>query len=461
MCAFLAGVTLAGFSVPLFTALLASAFIIVIVMVIVKKSLFIAVFLTFALFAGFFYYFLFLNIRESNRSIVYDTAQEWSGVVLAGPSVTDRYRFFEVELDAPARGAVRLGLSRDIELHYGDRIMFKGSVLARNTKRDMPTIFPPTVKRIGVGSGSPILEGLYGFRDQVFELFRRNLSYESSALLSGLTLGSRLDFSLEFREAMKRSGTIHIVALSGYNILVIMTALQLFLHGRVRRQISFYILVIAIIFFVLMVGSDASVVRAAVMASLVLLARELGRLSHMRNAITFTAVIMILWDPGVLFTLGFLLSFLSLIGIVYLSPRLKTFISKNKDHTELGWFKETLIMTASAQIMVIPLLLATVGNVSFLGIFANLLITPLVPIAMFFGFLMIPGLVVPGFAWILAKPAALILSAMTGIIKFFGAISVPIPFTIHSTIIVALMYLLLLGFMVYSGSNSSHANRRS
>ena len=123
---------------------------------------------------------------------------------------------------------------------------------------------------------------------------------EEAAFLSGLTLGERSDFSPEFKEALQTSGTTHLVALSGYNVSIVIVATMALLTSFLKRRIAFIVAFIFLVAFVLMTGAEASVVRAAIMGALVVIATESGRIFNPRNAITLAGLLMVLINPKVL-----------------------------------------------------------------------------------------------------------------------------------------------------------------
>lgn len=442
--AFLLGVTLAGFSVLGTLVIFGVLFLILISRFIFEIKAVICVGIGIAIFCGFFYYFIFFAIRNANSIIPLDQPHEFVGTVVRDPAQGDKFETLRVGLQQPFHGTINVFVLSGRQFAYGDEIKFTGTILPSRNEREVPAAFPQNVIRVSERNGFLLIHVLHDIRDQIFGTFAAVLPSDQSALLSGLTLGSRANFTSELRDAMKNSGTIHLVALSGYNIMIIVGALWLFLKGRVHRRIAFSILILSIIFFVMMVGAEPSIVRAAIMAFLALFAREIGRVSHMRNAIAITALIMVLLDPGVLFSLSFILSFLSLIGIVYLSPKI---IQKRKD---LGQFIEVLVLTVSAQIMVAPLLIATFGSVSLTAILANLMILPFAPLVMFLGFMIgFGGFLTHGIAWILAKPASLFLGYMISVMQFFGKARIPISFGEHSVIALVLAYSIILGVLLY------------
>ena len=212
------------------------------------------------------------------------------------------------------------------------------------------------------------------------------LPFSEAALLNGLVFGDTEEFSESFREAMQNSGTTHLTALSGYNIAVVASAALSFFLLFIRRRLAVGAAALAILLFVLMTGAEPSVVRAALMGGLVLLAGESGRLYDLKNAITLVAAVMVFFNPKILvYDLGFQLSFLALLGIVYLAPALANFF-KIKNPTPDSW-RGLILSSLSAQLAVAPLLLYQFGFVSWSGILVNIFVLPLVPFVMGIGFL--------------------------------------------------------------------------
>jgi competence protein ComEC len=231
---------------------------------------------------------------------------------------------------------------------------------------------------------------LYDLRGLAEENIRRVLPFQEAALLNGLVFGNTEEFSEEFKESMQKSGTTHLTALSGYNIAVVAEVALAFFILFFRRRLAVLGAGLAITAFVLMTGAEPSVVRAALMGGLVLLAKESGRLYDLKNAIALVAALMVFFNPKLLvYDLGFQLSFLALLGIVYLSPALAKLFKWQNPPTggKPNSFKDLFLSSVSAQLAVAPLLLYQFGFVSWFGIAVNLLVLPLIPFVMGIGFL--------------------------------------------------------------------------
>jgi competence protein ComEC len=197
-----------------------------------------------------------------------------------------------------------------------------------------------------------------------------------------------------------------------------------------------------------MTGLQSSAIRAAIMGFLALTAKDLGRSFNIRNAMAFTAMSMALFDPTILTqNVAFELSFLSLMGIVYLNGPMKTLFHSDNDGV-LGW-KESARTTLCAQLGTMPVLIAVFGQSSVTSVGANVLVLGTVPLTMFLGAaLAILGWIAYYPAWIVARVTGLLLGYQLGVIRFFAALALPLPFQFDS-IFVFIFYYAVLGIFAY------------
>ncbi len=233
-----------------------------------------------------------------------------------------------------------------------------------------------------------IMNNFYNFKQVVQQQVNELWSEPQSSLMAGLLYGARAGFSQEINDSFNRAGITHIVAISGYNINVVASVMMsVLLLAGLNRKRAFWLAVFGIIIFVLFTGASASVVRAGIMGIIVLLATQLGRLSRIGNILVFTAAIMLLFNPFVLiWDAGFQLSFLSTIGLIYLSPILIGYFNLEDKNIFIKNLIENFITTISAIIITLPLILFQFGRLSVIAPLANLLIVWIVPYLMLFGF---------------------------------------------------------------------------
>lgn len=224
-----------------------------------------------------------------------------------------------------------------------------------------------------------------------------------ASFMGGLLYGSRGTLPSELKESFNKTGLSHIIAISGYNITIIATILMttLIFLGLWRQQ-AYWVVLVSLALFVVFTGASASVVRAAVMGVLVLTARQLGRLSHIGNALLLAAAIMALVNPLVLvWDVGFQLSFLATMGLVYGSPILERFGASGVASQGAGqaraftrafssvqeWLREALLPTLSAIIATLPLILYYFGRLSVVAPLVNVMVLWIIPYLMLGGFL--------------------------------------------------------------------------
>ncbi len=212
-----------------------------------------------------------------------------------------------------------------------------------------------------------------------------------AGLLEGLIIGGDDKLSKSIQDNFSRTGMTHIVAVSGYNITIVaeyLMLLGLFL-GLWRRQ-AFWFALLGIWIFILMTGFPASAIRAGVMGTLLLYAMKNGRLANAQNAIIFAAAVMLFWNPLLLrYDVGFQLSFLATIGIVYFYPLFEKYFGEKlkKYPAVFSFIAEILFMSLSAQVFVLPIILFNFQKLSLISPLTNVLVLPILPLTMLLGFL--------------------------------------------------------------------------
>ncbi len=361
------------------------------------------------------------TIKKREVRIPYNETISFRGVVTSDPERKARQEFM-LKLLSPHKGDVLIQTTPYPEYSFGEEIAFFGKI--QNTKRDASGIsyFPQAEQSERRASFRGFL---FAIKKRFLTAFRTTLPYTEAAFLGGITVGEREEFSQEFKDALSKSGTTHLIALSGYNIIIILNNLGSAFVRIVSRKKAFWIVLVAMFAFVLMAGAEASVVRAAIMGAVAATAPFLGRIYAPRNSIMFAALLMALWNPGILrYDLGFQLSFLALIGIVYLAPALSRAL-RFREKGFLNW-KENFIMTLSAQLMVTPLLVAIFGSVSALSLISNILILEFIPLTMFSGLVLgATHLVSRSLATLIAWITLIPLKFELGIIKIFSVFTIP------------------------------------
>jgi competence protein ComEC len=189
----------------------------------------------------------------------------------------------------------------------------------------------------------------------------------------------------ELETAFRRSGIIHIVVLSGYNIMIVVTFVLYVLGWFLPVKARLVAGIISIGVFALVVGLGASVVRASIMAGLGLLALVLGRRYAILRALFVAGAGMLVINPFLLvYDVGFQLSFMATLGLILVAPQFETLLARAPTHIGI---KDFFIATVATQIAVLPLLLYHIGEFSLVALIVNMLVLPVVPAAMLATFL--------------------------------------------------------------------------
>lgn len=219
-------------------------------------------------------------------------------------------------------------------------------------------------------------------RKRLVTTMNKLLPPQEASLLSGLVLGLRGSFSPDLLDAFRITGLIHIIVLSGYNITLIAESVRR-LFSWTPRRISLLVSFMAIIAFVLLAGAQVAAVRAGSMATIALIARATNREYDGIRVLLLVAAIMTLHNPDqVLFSISFHLSFLATLGLLLFSPIFERALRRVPKKYEL---RGIIAATLATQLFLLPYLAYAIGEISIIGVPVNILVLPIIPIAMLFG----------------------------------------------------------------------------
>jgi competence protein ComEC len=425
---FILGVFLASLNLSFWILLIFSLILFFIFKI--KQKLFFAFILALFLLLGFFYYHFRIFLEEKNQNIIFNQEISFRAKIISSVSKYEKYQKFSISFLPPYKGKAEVLADFFSDFNYGDVLAIKGVVLKNKNVFEKPKVVFPEIKKIGFSPEFKIYFWLFKIKNYFLSELKKYLPKDESALASGIILGERTDFSSSLKNAMNSSGTTHIVALSGYNISVLIILISSLFGIFLSKRKAIILVLIFIFLFIAMTGFEASVVRAAIMGSLVILAIFFGRFYSFWHSLIFAAFFMILINPKILvFDLGFQLSFLSLLGITYFKPIFdKLFKFRQGDCGFLNW-KENLTTTLGAQLAVCPLLLYKFSNFSAAAFLANILILSFVPLVMFlafvlgiFGFLNFLGIIISLFLLFILKYQIFIMELFSKIPQFKSSI---------------------------------------
>ncbi|MBI3306022.1 ComEC/Rec2 family competence protein [Candidatus Nomurabacteria bacterium] len=330
---------------------------------------------------------------------------------------------------------ILLSASLDENYRYGDEITFNGKLEKPDNfitdqgkefdyinylKKDgiLYLMGYPDIEIISRGNGNIVKSTLFFIKEKFLEKMNLAIQGPESLLMGGLILGERAAFSEELRQEFIDTGTIHIVALSGYNITIVAEWFMK-LFSFLPQNLGIGIGILAILMFVLMTGGSSTAIRAGVMAILALIARATGRNYDVARALILAGVFMIIFNPFILvYDVSFQLSFIATIAVIFLAPRIEKHFMWITDNFKL---RDIISVTCAAYIFVLPFILYKMGNLSLVALPANILILPFIPFTMLLGFLTsFLGIIWYGLAIPAGFISYLFLNYELGVISFFA-----------------------------------------
>ncbi len=243
----------------------------------------------------------------------------------------------------------------------------------------------------------------------------------SSSFGLGLLIGYRTSLPEITTDQLAITGLTHIIAVSGYNLTIIIRSVRRFLGKRSKYQQT-VICAVLILLFLLVTDFSASIVRASIVSGLSLCAWYYGRRFKPLLLLALAAVITAAWNPLYVWSdIGWYLSFLAFFGILVVAPLITRFIyGRRKEIPNLSLL---VIETTAAQIMTAPIILYIFGRASLVGLLSNVIIGPLVPVAMLFTLVAgLAGMVFPVLSGYIGLPARLLLRYILEIVSLFARV---------------------------------------
>lgn len=372
---------------------------------------------------------------------------------------------------------VLLTVQRYPQFIYGDEILFSGVLqkpenflteggrefdYVRYLGKDQIfyQVFYPQVELISSGQGNFLKEKLFSLKNSFLKKIKKTIPEPEVSLLGGLLVGAKQSLGKQLQDDFRKVGLIHIVVLSGYNVTIIAEFI-LGVFSFLPRLVGISLGALSIILFAVMVGGSVTIVRASLMALLVIFAKMTGRVNETTRALFLAGFIMVLHNPQiVVFDPSFQLSFVATLGLIFLSPKLNQFF---KFIPARFYLRETISATLSTQIFVLPLLLYMTGELSLVAVIVNLLVLMLIPLTMLMGFL--TGIFSFIFAWLSVPFSYLtyfLLAYELKVVEFFAGlplISFKIGcFPLWLIFFIYVIYFVLLRKLVFYGGEDPKDN---
>jgi len=450
-CGFIAGAIAGGVGVSPLVAILVSAFAVSTHLLWKIRPAIATVVVMLFLIGNIYYAVDDYSYRSAER--IAENVTDFEGVIIDEPRRSLEAQTSKVALKSAYEYNVsgsRVYIRTDLypELSYGDVVRVSGSVVpppqdsygSYMTKEHIHgSMFYPEVEVIG-NEANPLFSTLFNFRNGMQDTLARLFNQQHAAFLSGILLGDKDGFSPEFLKKLSVSGTMHLMALSGLNMtIIVFIAFAIFgVIFRGKKRVRFWVTFVVVALFVAMTGFQVSAIRAALMAFLIGFAEVAHKNYRPHTAIAFAALVITMWNPQApVFDLGFQLSFLATLAIIYLAPAVKRLPFLRGDGT-LGW-RDALAITIAAQLGVVPLTIVNFGNFSFTSLLANVAILAVIPLLTVLGFFVaFLGMVSLPLAFIVSQPITFLIKYVIAVVETFAVVQV--PFNPHIGVIFSMLY---------------------
>ncbi|MBN2115518.1 MAG: ComEC/Rec2 family competence protein [Anaerolineales bacterium] len=351
------------------------------------------------------FHIAFYNDREYDLLI--------TGTLIEPPDYRDNYTNLRLDVsavdtgdgDLPVGGLLLARVSDNQVFHYGNIIRLRGKLKTPPENEEFSYRDYLAAQRIhaymssaevtvlpGRG-GNLISAALYGFKEKSLENIYRLFPDPESSLLAGILLGVDTGLTRELQQAFKNTGTAHIIAISGFNISIIAALFVTFFSKFLGPRRGAFLAVIGIAFYTVLVGGDAAVVRAAIMGTLALFARQIGRRQAALNTLLAVALLMCLVNPLYIWDVGFQLSFFATLGLILYAEPFSQFANRiiakyfpaSAAEKFTSLLSEFVLLTFAAQLTTIPIMAYHFKRISLVSFIANPFILPAQPAVMILG----------------------------------------------------------------------------
>ncbi len=411
-----------------------------------------------------------------------------TGVVSAPPDRREYALYLEIKMleiedideSDPQRivkrisGSARVAFPASADWNYGDVLQFTGRPQTPSEDKDFSykeylsrqkihtvLYFPQHTERVGQGELSSFRLFLETIRRKAWVTIFSQMPQPESGLLAGILLGLDNDLPEYLETAYQKTGTAHIIAISGFN-MALLAGIFTALFSRVsNRYWAAGLTLCAVTVYTVFVGGSPSVVRAAIMSVMALGAHLIGRRQAGMNALGFTAGLMCLINPMLIEDVSFQLSFTAALGLVAFGNPMSDWV---KQHFEKHLPEEKvepvtkpildyLLLTLAAQVTTLPVIVYHFRRVSINSLLANPLILPVQPPILVLGaFSVITGAFLPGVGKVIALIPWMLMRYTNWVVEGFSKMKTA-SISIHPQMSIWIMVVLFLFVLLFLGRN--------
>ncbi len=336
-----------------------------------------------------------------------------TGTLTEPPDYRDKYTNLRIQVtevntgdrELPVKGLLLARVSNNQVFHYGDIVRLRGKLKTPPENEDFSYrdylaaqhihsyMTSAEVTVLPGRGGNLISAALYQFKEKALANVYRLFPDPESSLMAGILLGVDTGLTSKLQQAFKDTGTAHIIAISGFNISIIAGLFVTFFSQFLGPRRGAVLAIIGIVFYTILVGGEAAVVRAAIMGSLALFAKQIGRRQMALNTLLAVALLMCLWNPLYLWDVGFQLSFFATLGLILYADPFSQFANRiitryfpaSAAERSAELFSEFVLLTLAAQVTTIPIMAYHFQRISLVSFLANPFILPAQPAVMILG----------------------------------------------------------------------------
>ncbi|MBN1914081.1 MAG: ComEC/Rec2 family competence protein [Candidatus Omnitrophica bacterium] len=359
------------------------------------------------------------------------------GVVASEPFIKDNHEIFFFTAQVLENGRIKKNVCGDILVkiksaggfHYADELVLTGhlkpyfSYPPKSGYSLMMRLESPFFAlRSSENKGRLLKRSALRQKASLRQVFRRYLSESAASILGAMVLGERKGVSPLVYEHMKKTGTAHLLVISGFHVGVMAFACILALKlAGIRREPRIFIVIFFLFFYCLLTGASVSTVRATIMAVFLMLGDFLKRRPDIYNSLALAAFTILWACPGHFFNIGFQLSFASVFSIVFIYPKIKTFLRIERCKIKiLRFLSEGLAVSLSAWLGTMGLIAYYFKLFSFVAVAANLFIVPLAALITLSGItLLFTGSFLPPLAYSIAPACEFLVRLLVEGCAFF------------------------------------------
>jgi competence protein ComEC len=256
-----------------------------------------------------------------------------------------------------------------------------------------------SVRLLSRANGNWLFRGLYKLRARSAQVLQNNFPNPESALLRGILLGDESGLSKDLSESYARTGTSHIIAISGFNMAVLAGVVSMLLRRRMGRMRGSIVAITVLLLYTIFVGGNAAVTRAFVMSAFAIFGSSIARRGNLLNSLGLSVFLMVLIDPHLPWDIGFQFSVMATLALslfatplqAWVEDKLQSRISEERARSIAAILSEYFLITLIAQVLVLPLIIYHFRQISWLFLLANPLILPVQPLVMILGLIALIG----------------------------------------------------------------------